>query len=780
MAGTLVYMLALLAMGSGMAVLMFGLSSTHSAMYALQRSFDEHERILRRVRQADLEASSQLAGLQGRLQELRKDQETAKISVSKETSLLTKTHGELRQDLANQVREIKADMEKMHDKQKAASTVQDDIRLQTQTQKASADATSDRVTEVERKLNLLSTKQLALVDRLESYDKAQQKLQGLVESLTRTVEEIRHQQAAEGTQIEDVRQRLHDAQAAAPPISSTKAALVTSSSDVIPTQEKRAASTGALDLHSRPSSEGSSAASSSIESSSSAKQDIQEAAAEHEEAGYRRIPDAADDDGGKEEQTEPSTSPSPAPSAARGGGSLAASATKEAPPGPGPAALPQQLTAYLVSWYRECGCTGMEIEAVTLLAALVRKLGSGRVRTNKCTDTCSWPASTRSMLDLIEVAEESQLTELPTAPSEPGGPVPKLVLVFHTAFQGVCGVPDALLLPARSRADPVGDARRGLYRVSRSMLETDRLDEDAVRACNEQFDAVWVPSKFNVQSFSNSGVGPDKLRVLHEAVDTGLFNCSGSPPAELQAPGGFGVPELDEFLAKIDRAKDFTFLSVFKWEERKNWKALLQAFFNTFPKDVTEVASEEGHVVKKTVRLLIKTQELSWGTSPEGDVQDLVSTLGQEAKEAFDERVLIFKGSLPSEAMPQLYRAADAFVLPTHGEGWGLPLMEAMASGLPTISTNWGGQTEFMNEGNAFLLGYEMVHLDPDVDNGHLWAEPKTSDLQQAMTDVVIQRTAARSRAQRGCQEVHALFTPEAVAEHAIDLMTQLPSVVSH
>ena len=32
-----------------------------------------------------------------------------------------------------------------------------------------------------------------------------------------------------------------------------------------------------------------------------------------------------------------------------------------------------------------------------------------------------------------------------------------------------------------------------------------------------------------------------------------------------------------------------------------------------------------------------------------------------------------------------LYKSVDAFVLPTHGEGWGLPFAEAMAMELPTI-----------------------------------------------------------------------------------------------
>jgi glycosyltransferase involved in cell wall biosynthesis len=45
-----------------------------------------------------------------------------------------------------------------------------------------------------------------------------------------------------------------------------------------------------------------------------------------------------------------------------------------------------------------------------------------------------------------------------------------------------------------------------------------------------------------------------------------------------------------------------------------------------------------------------------------------------------------------------LYRSVDAFVLPSRGEGWGRPYMEAMSMGLPVIATNWSGPTEFVNE----------------------------------------------------------------------------------
>lgn len=37
----------------------------------------------------------------------------------------------------------------------------------------------------------------------------------------------------------------------------------------------------------------------------------------------------------------------------------------------------------------------------------------------------------------------------------------------------------------------------------------------------------------------------------------------------------------------------------------------------------------------------------------------------------------------------RVYKVVDALAIPTHGEGWGRPQMEAMAMGLPVITTNW-------------------------------------------------------------------------------------------
>ena len=51
-----------------------------------------------------------------------------------------------------------------------------------------------------------------------------------------------------------------------------------------------------------------------------------------------------------------------------------------------------------------------------------------------------------------------------------------------------------------------------------------------------------------------------------------------------------------------------------------------------------------------------------------------------------------------------LYRSCDVLVHPYRGEGFGLPIAEAMASGLPVIVTGYGACLDFCDEDNALLV----------------------------------------------------------------------------
>lgn len=100
------------------------------------------------------------------------------------------------------------------------------------------------------------------------------------------------------------------------------------------------------------------------------------------------------------------------------------------------------------------------------------------------------------------------------------------------------------------------------------------------------------------------------------------------------------------------------------------------------------------------------------------------------------------------EDMFPIYNSADAFVFPSRAEGWGLPLIEAMATGLPAIATNYSGQTEFLKEVEGFFMpvAHKIVPInDPEYQQfamGHegdweRWAEADIDDLAQKMREMV-------------------------------------------
>jgi glycosyltransferase involved in cell wall biosynthesis len=65
------------------------------------------------------------------------------------------------------------------------------------------------------------------------------------------------------------------------------------------------------------------------------------------------------------------------------------------------------------------------------------------------------------------------------------------------------------------------------------------------------------------------------------------------------------------------------------------------------------------------------------------------------------EGAVIRTGPLPQALMPALYRAADALVFPSVKEGFGLVVLEAMASGVPVVTSRIAPFTEYLGDGDA-------------------------------------------------------------------------------
>lgn len=97
-----------------------------------------------------------------------------------------------------------------------------------------------------------------------------------------------------------------------------------------------------------------------------------------------------------------------------------------------------------------------------------------------------------------------------------------------------------------------------------------------------------------------------------------------------------------------------------------------------------------------------------------GAINFLIIGIGPEennlknlTKELKIEKFVRFLGKVPQEKMLNYFSLADIFVLNTNYEGLSHTILEAMAAGLPVVSTNIGGNPEVIEDGkNGFLVGY--------------------------------------------------------------------------
>jgi glycosyltransferase involved in cell wall biosynthesis len=243
----------------------------------------------------------------------------------------------------------------------------------------------------------------------------------------------------------------------------------------------------------------------------------------------------------------------------------------------------------------------------------------------------------------------------------------------------------------------------GSPRIGFTMHEVDRLPASWVEQAN-QMDELWTPSHWGAQVFAESGV-TRPIYLVPLGIDPERFH-PGPPRQHMR--------------------EHTLFLSVFEWGTRKGWDVLLRAYRAAFrPTDA--------------VLLVLKIDHRTPGTNP---AREIATLLPHPAPPV----ALLYNQPFSATRMAELYRSADCFVLPTRGEGWGMPALEAMACGVPAIVTDWSAPTEFVTGANGYPLPVNDL-VPADAANryyqGARWAEPDRDALVEFL------RRAARNADER-------------------------------
>ena len=277
----------------------------------------------------------------------------------------------------------------------------------------------------------------------------------------------------------------------------------------------------------------------------------------------------------------------------------------------------------------------------------------------------------------------------------------------------------------------------GEYNIGFSMLETTGVPEAWVEACN-RMDEIWVPTPFNAWTFRRSGVVKPIRQVPLGLIDTNYFN-----------PNIRAYP-----------LEDYTFLSVFEWGERKAPEVLIKAFNRAF------------HAGEPVV-LICKYVNSDPGVVPEKIVK------GFELDPNGGRIVFSENEHVPYYQIAQLYRSADCFVLPTRGEGWGMPILEAMGCGLPVIASYWSGQQYFMTDANSYPLQVDLTPAAAKCPyyHGFKWAEPDEMHLQHLLRYVYENQKEARQKGNRAKEDVQRYWNVDLMGLRVANSFEKSPGI---
>lgn len=303
----------------------------------------------------------------------------------------------------------------------------------------------------------------------------------------------------------------------------------------------------------------------------------------------------------------------------------------------------------------------------------------------------------------------------------------------HQLFTGLSKKPDSEKrinffhsIPPRYR--PI----RGMKNIGFTVFETVNPPKAWVSKMNEM-DMIITCSAFNKGTFEANGVKVP-ITVIPHTFDPLMFHGS---------------------IKSNGRYDKKTFLALGTWKKRKNWECLIKGFYDAFEKkdNVCLLAkTDRTEELKKTVEHIKKTSE--WRTKDTAPIF------------AVTEKACSF------EEIPSFMKRGDYYITVSHGEGFCLPALHAMALGIPVLVPRFGGVLEFANADTAtWIEPYEYKKI-PSMDgvpqfSNAIWPLFQVTEVAQKMKEVYnknpLQKTAQAYRL------AHASFTYSSVGKRMIE-----------
>jgi glycosyltransferase involved in cell wall biosynthesis len=235
------------------------------------------------------------------------------------------------------------------------------------------------------------------------------------------------------------------------------------------------------------------------------------------------------------------------------------------------------------------------------------------------------------------------------------------------------------------------------------------------------------PSRWAALAFERFGLPPERIHVVPHGIDPAVMHPDEEDRAAVRK--ALGVQHHVVFIA----------VGAMTWN--KGLDILLASF--------ARVAETEPEV-----RLVLKGVD---GLYPSQDfVREVLDGLPARARETVASRLVYEGRTISARGMAHLLRGADCYVSPYRAEGFNLPVLEAMACGVPVLCTGGGPTDEFTDA--AFAQRIRSVPIRKRL------TEKESGDALEPDGDhlVELMRNAARNRDRRHEAGIYA-------ARHAVE-----------
>ncbi len=300
-------------------------------------------------------------------------------------------------------------------------------------------------------------------------------------------------------------------------------------------------------------------------------------------------------------------------------------------------------------------------------------------------------------------------------------------------------------------------------------IEVDRVSPQWILRVNQEVDAIVVPSHHSRNAFGVEYQGSKGERlslekpifVIPEGVDTSVYRPD---------------PTLSPILDQLNvPGKNFVFVGLgldkADGKDRKNVTSLIASFCRTF-KGV------------ETVGLILKVSIVNGSTVDFELVKRRVAEIKRSTECGEFPRVFVVHGRTSEAELSAIYNdpRVIAAVSLTHGEGFGLPLIEAAACGLPVMATDWSGHTDFLTRDGRKLFvpfEYDLTPIPQEcvwegvMEAGTNWANVREADVGMKLQKMALSSVTPRKWAAELVEHIEANYSLDHVGQAFMALVRQ-------